>query len=177
MVFESTWIFWYRYKCFGFSFEEVTQEGLKDKVHYLLFFLWFTGHFYDGACTRMAIDESTGAQLSLSEWKWKQTSQRKKVHFTAAEADDNAFSKQVCLLIDWLIDLFGWLIVWFIAHSINWFFLFWLLNLHNCGFQRWFQFELVFIRGCFINLRLCWFSLIHVGLDLQKIKISWHPVI
>lgn len=56
-----------------------------------------TGHFYDGACTLSVIEESNGSQLTLCEWKFKLTNQKKKVHFSANEdvLNNENINKQV----------------------------------------------------------------------------------
>lgn len=54
------------------------------------------GHFFDGACTMTAIDESTGKLMSISEWKVKFPTEQKKVYFSNEETSD-AIAKQVNL--------------------------------------------------------------------------------
>ncbi|XP_057303588.1 eIF-2-alpha kinase GCN2-like isoform X1 [Hydractinia symbiolongicarpus] len=52
------------------------------------------GHFFDGACTMTAIDESTGKLMSISEWKVKFPTEQKKVYFSNEETSD-AIAKQI----------------------------------------------------------------------------------
>ena len=60
-------------------------------------FFSHSGHYYDGACTLTAIEEHSGSQLALNEWKFRIANQQKKVHFTTNETslDKDHIQKQV----------------------------------------------------------------------------------